>query len=138
MAKGGGCENASMMAMLFPSAGETGIQDFVVNAVLQNGATSCPPLILGIGVGGSFDTAPWLAKKALLRPIAKKSKDPEVAALEQTLLERINNLGIGPQGWGGSTTVLSVAIETAPCHIASMPVAVNFECHSHRLAEVKL
>jgi fumarate hydratase subunit alpha len=138
MAKGGGCENASMSAMLLPSAGEAGIQDFVVNAVRQNGAASCPPLILGVGVGGSFDTAPWLAKKALLRSIGKAAADPEVAALEKKLLEKINDLGVGPQGWGGSTTVLSVAIETAPCHIASMPVAVNFECHSHRLVEVKL
>ncbi|MCK5241704.1 fumarate hydratase [bacterium] len=138
MAKGGGSENASVSAMLLPSAGDTGVQDFVVNAVRENGAASCPPLILGIGVGGSFDTAPWLAKKALLRPIGQASSDVETAELEKIILEKINTLGVGPQGWGGSTTALSVAIETAPCHIVSMPVAVNFECHSHRLAEVKL
>jgi len=137
-AKGGGCENASSMAMLLPSAGEHGVCDFVLNTIRQNGATSCPPLLVGIGIGGSFDTAPLLAKKALLRKIGEPSSDPEVAEMEKTLLEQINCLGIGPQGWGGSTTALAVAIETAPCHIASMPVAVNFECHSHRLAEVKL
>ncbi len=138
MAKGGGCENASRLAMLPPSASRHGVGDFVVSSIRETGAASCPPLIVGVGVGGNFETAPLLAKKALLRPIGQPSPDPELAKMEEVFLKRINELGIGPQGWGGSTTALSVAIEAAPCHIASLPVAVNVECHSHRLAEVEL
>ncbi|MCD4813521.1 fumarate hydratase [bacterium] len=138
MAKGGGSENASAMAMLLPSAGTHGVMDFVVDRIRRTGAAACPPLIIGVGVGGSFDTAPLLAKKALLRKVGEPSLDVETANLEKKLLERINQQGIGPQGWGGTVTALSVAVETAPCHIASMPVALNVECHSHRLAEVKL
>jgi fumarate hydratase subunit alpha len=138
MAKGGGCENASRMAMLPPSASRHGVGDFVVSAIRETGAASCPPLIVGVGVGGNFETAPLLAKKALLRPIGQPSSDPELAKMEEVFLKHINELGIGPQGWGGSTTALSVAIEAAPCHIASLPVAVNVECHSHRLVEVEL
>lgn len=138
MAKGGGCENASAMAMLAPSASRHGLGDFVVNTIRENGAAACPPLIVGIGIGGNFETAPLLAKKALLRPIGQSSPDPELAKLETIFMNRINDLGIGPQGWGGSTTALFVSIEAAPCHIASLPVAVNVECHSHRLAEVVL
>ncbi|MBN1594631.1 fumarate hydratase [candidate division FCPU426 bacterium] len=138
MAKGGGCENASTQAMLLPSAGEAGVADFVVNSVRLNAATACPPVIIGVGLGGSFDTAPLLAKKALLRTIGESAADPGLSKLEKEILARINRLGIGPQGWGGSITALSVAIEAAPCHIASLPVAVNVDCHSHRVAEVKL
>ena len=138
MAKGGGCENASVMEMLPPAASRHGIGDFVVRAVREKGSGACPPLIIGVGVGGNFETAPLLAKKALLREIGEHSPDPEIAKLEEVFLKRINELGLGPQGWGGTSTALSVAIETAPCHIASLPVAVNIECHSHRLAEVKL
>jgi fumarate hydratase subunit alpha len=138
MAKGGGCENASRLGMLLPAAGQQGILDFVLNAVRENAAASCPPLVMGIGIGGSFDSAPLLAKKALLRKIGAAALDPETAELEKRILEQINRQGIGPQGWGGTTTALSVAIETAPCHIASLPVAVNFDCHSHRVTEVRL
>lgn len=138
LAKGSGSENISALAMLLPSAGEAGVRDFILNVIRQNGAAACPPLLIGVGVGGSFDTAPVLAKRALLRNVGEASPDAETAEMEKTLLTQINALGLGPQGWGGSTTALSVAIETAPCHIASMPVAVNIQCHSHRLAEVKL
>ncbi|MEW6517350.1 MAG: fumarate hydratase [candidate division FCPU426 bacterium] len=138
LAKGGGSENMSALAMLLPSAGMEGVTDFVLNHVRLHGAMACPPLIVGVGVGGSFETAPLLAKKALLRPVGQPSSDPETAAWEDKLLGWINRLGIGPQGWGGTTTALAVAIETAPCHIASLPAAVNIECHSHRMAEVML
>lgn len=138
MAKGGGSENMSALAMLLPSAGIEGVSDFVLNHVRQHGAMACPPLIVGVGVGGSSDTAPLLAKQALLRPVGEPAADPKTAEWETRLLAGINRLGIGPQGWGGTTTALAVAIETAPCHIASLPVAVNLECHSHRVAEVTL
>jgi fumarate hydratase subunit alpha len=138
MAKGGGSENMSALAMLLPSAGLEGVSDFVLNHVRQHGAMACPPLIVGVGVGGSSDTAPLLARKALLRPVGEPAADPKTAEWEAKLLTGVNRLGIGPQGWGGSTTALAVAIETAPCHIASLPVAVNLECHSHRVAEVTL
>ncbi|MCK5218513.1 fumarate hydratase [bacterium] len=138
MAKGGGCENASAMAMLPPLASRHGVGDYIVNIIRTNGAAACPPLIIGIGLGGNFETAPLMAKRALLREIGEPSPDPETAKLEKVILQRVNELGIGPQGWGGSITALSMAIETAPCHIASLPVAVNVECHSHRLAEVKI
>lgn len=138
MAKGGGCENASAMAMLPPSAARHGVGDFVVETIRQNAAAACPPVIVGVGLGGNFEIAPLLAKRALLRPIQQPSADPELAKLEEVLLHRINQSGLGPQGWGGTVTALSVAIEAAPCHIASLPVAVNLECHSHRLTEVSL
>lgn len=138
MTKGGGCENASAVAMLPPSAGEAGVVDFVVRTVEANGAAACPPLIVGVGVGGNFETAPLLSKKALFRNVGEPSPDPGIAAMEAEMLARINRLGLGPQGWGGTITALSVAVETAPCHIASLPVAVNMECHSHRMAEVSL
>ncbi len=138
MAKGSGSENISALTMLLPSAGEAGVRDFVLNIIRQHGAAACPPLLIGVGVGGGFDTAPVLAKKALLRRLGEPSSDAETAEMEKTLLAQINSLGVGPQGWGGTTTALSVAIKTAPCHIASLPVAVNIQCHSHRLAEVKL
>lgn len=138
MAKGGGSENMSALGMLLPSAGMEGVSDFVLDQVRQHAAMACPPLIVGVGVGGSAELAPLLAKKALLRPVGEPSADPETAAWEKELLGWINQLGIGPQGWGGTTTALAVAIETAPCHIASLPVAVNLECHSHRAAEVTL
>jgi fumarate hydratase subunit alpha len=138
MAKGGGCENASALCMLPPAAGQAGIAEFVVQTIQANGASACPPLIIGVGLGGNFETAPALAKRALFRPVGTPSADPVLAELEKQLLERINHLGIGPQGWGGTVTALSVAVEAMPCHIASMPVAVNLECHSHRMLEVKL
>jgi fumarate hydratase subunit alpha len=138
LAKGGGCENASALAMLTPAAGSRGISDFVVQTVKNNGAAGCPPLFIGVGLGGDFETAPFLAKHALLRKIGEPSKDPELSKLESEILIRINALGLGPQGWGGTVTAMAVAIEAAPCHIASLPVAVNIECHSHRHVEVSL
>ncbi len=138
LAKGGGCENASAMTMLPPAAARHGISEFVVQTVSARGAAACPPLLVGVGLGGNFETAPLLAKRALLRKIGESSSDPELAYLENVILNHLNESGLGPQGWGGTTTALSVAIEAAPCHIASLPVAVNLECHSHRLKEIVL
>jgi fumarate hydratase subunit alpha len=138
MSKGGGCENAGALAMLSPASGTAGVAEFVVQTIRDNGAAACPPLIVGVGLGGNFETAPMLAKRALFRAVGTPSADPVLADLEKKLLERINGLGIGPQGWGGTVTALSVAIEAMPCHIASLPVAVNLDCHSHRVLEVKL
>lgn len=138
MAKGGGCDNVSSLSMLTPSAGLEGVQDHILQMVRERGAMACPPLILGVGLGGNFESVAGLAKQALLRPVGEPSPDPELAALERTLLDQVNALGIGPQGWGGSVTALAVAVEAAPCHIASLPVAVSVECHSHRVAEVIL
>lgn len=130
--KGGGSENMSALAMLPPSAGLQGIKDFVIETVRKAGANPCPPLIVGVGIGGNFETAPYLAKKALLRELGKPHSRPEVAQLEKELLMSINKLGIGPQGFGGSTTALAVHVEIFPCHIASLPVAVNLNCHAAR------
>jgi len=136
--KGGGSENMSQLAMLKPADGREGVIRFVVEAVRKAGANPCPPVIVGVGVGGSAEKAMWLAKHALLRPVGQPSPDPEVAALEADILERVNRLGIGPQGFGGLTTALAVHAETFPCHIASMPVAVNLQCHSARHKEAVL
>jgi fumarate hydratase subunit alpha len=133
--KGGGSENMSGVRMLTPSAGLEGIKDFVVQQVKESGGNPCPPIIVGVGIGGSFDQAPIIAKKALLRPIGSKNSDPELAAIEADLLGRINDLGIGPSGYGGKVTALAVHIEMIPCHIASLPVAVNIQCHAHRHKE---
>jgi fumarate hydratase subunit alpha len=134
--KGGGSENMSRVAMLRPSDGKKGIKDFVVTRVKESGANPCPPTVVGVGIGGTFEKAALLAKKALLRPLGSASPDPEIAAFEQEIFEAINNLGIGPQGFGGRTTSLAVHIELFPCHIASLPVAVNINCHAHRHKEV--
>ncbi len=136
MAKGGGSENMSRCTMLTPAQGWPGIKDFVLQRVAQAGPNPCPPTIIGLGIGGSFDQAPILAKKALFRPLDQPNPDPEQAELEQELLTAINQLGIGPMGLGGKTTSLGVRIETLPCHIASLPVAVNIQCHSARHLEV--
>lgn len=138
MPKGGGCENMSALAMLTPSAGRKGVIDFIVNTIDKAGSNPCPPTIVGVGVGGSSDQAMWLAKKSLLRPLGQWNPDSETAALEKELLERINNLGIGPMGLGGRTTALAVHVLTTPCHIASMPVGVNVQCHSARYKEAVL
>ena len=138
MAKGGGCENMSGLTILTPAAGIAGIKEFVIKRVKEAGSNPCPPIIVGVGMGGNFEKAAILSKKALLRPIGTRSNDPDVARLEEEILDEINRLGIGPQGLGGSVTALSVQIEVFPCHIASLPVAVNIECHSHRHAEVIL
>ena len=132
IAKGGGCENMSRTAMLTPAQGRDGVIDFVVNTVKDAGANPCPPIIVGVGLGGTFEYVTLLSKKAILRPVGSHNKDSNTANLEADLLEEINKLGIGPQGFGGKITALAVHVETYPCHIASLPVAVNVECHSHR------
>ncbi len=136
--KGAGSENMSKLAILRPGDGREGIIDLVVMTVDEAGANPCPPLIIGLGVGGTAEEVMLLAKKALLRPIGKPNPDPEVAELEQELLSRINDLGIGPLGLGGSTTALAVHAEVRPTHITSLPVAINFQCHSARHKEAKL
>lgn len=138
MAKGGGSENMSRATMLTPAQGWKGIKDFVVTRMAEAGPNPCPPTIVGVGVGGTFDIVPSLAKKALFRPIDEPNPDPELAALEQELFEAVNALGIGPMGLGGTTSCLAVKIEIMPCHIASLPVAINVQCHSSRHAEVIL
>ncbi|HDY67988.1 hypothetical protein LCGC14_1572550 [marine sediment metagenome] len=132
IAKGGGCENMSRTAMLTPVQGRDGVINFVVETVNKAGANPCPPVIVGVGLGGTFEYASLLSKKAILRPVGSHNKDDSIARLEDELLEKINKLGIGPQGFGGRITALAVHVESYPCHIASLPVAVNIECHSHR------
>ena len=134
--KGFGSENMSRIAMLKPSQGEDGVKDFVVETVRLAGPNPCPPIVVGVGVGGTFERAALLAKQALLRPVGSHHPDPYYAAMEEELLARINALGTGPQGFGGQTTALGVQIETFPTHIAGMPVAVNIGCHVTRHAEV--
>ncbi len=130
--KGFGSENMSAIAMLRPSDGIDGVKDFVLKTVLEAGPNPCPPIVVGVGIGGTFDKAAYLAKKALLRPIDKPNETPFYADLEKELLEKINALGIGPQGFGGKTTALAVNIEHFPTHIAGLPVAVNINCHVTR------
>lgn len=132
IAKGGGCENMSRTAMLTPAHGRDGVINFVLETVKIAGANPCPPIIVGVGLGGTFEYASLLSKKAILRSVGIHNKDSNIAHLEDELLEKINKLGIGPQGFGGRITALAVHVETYPCHIASLPVAVNIECHSHR------
>lgn len=139
MAKGGGSENMSALKMMAPSAGTKGFEDFIVDTVSKAGPNPCPPIVVGAALGGNFDTAALLAKKALLRkPVGTPNPDPFFADMEKRVLERCNKLGIGPMGYGGTTTVLAVHIVAHPCHIASMPVAVNINCHSHRIVEFEL
>jgi fumarate hydratase subunit alpha len=138
MAKGGGSENMSRVTMLSPAQGWEGIKKFVIQRVAEAGPNPCPPTILGIGVGGSFDHSAKIAKRALFRELDDVHPDPEVAKLEQELLEAVNKLGVGPMGMGGKTTCLAVKIALEPCHIASLPVAVNVQCHSARHEEVVL
>lgn len=133
--KGGGSENMSALAMLKPSDGVDGIKKFVLDTVDKAGSNPCPPVIVGVGIGGTIEKATLIAKKAILRTMGQHNENPEVAKLEKELLEEINNLGIGPQGFGGSTTALAVNIETFPAHIASMPVAINIQCHVARHKE---
>ncbi|MFQ5913241.1 MAG: fumarate hydratase [Nitrospinota bacterium] len=137
-AKGGGSENQSQLRMLKPADGREGVRDFVVEAAVNAGPNACPPLIVGAGVGGTFEKSALLAKRALLRELGEPHPHPEVAALEAECLTAINDSGVGPMGFGGRVTALAVHIETHPCHIASLPVAVNIECHSHRHREVTL
>ena len=130
--KGGGSENMSYLKMLSPAAGRQGVIDFVVESVDKSGANPCPPTIVGVGIGGTADKAMDLVKRSLLREVGAPHPDPEVAKLERDILEAVNRLGIGPMGFGGRVTALAVHVETFPCHIASLPVAVNLQCHSAR------
>ena len=136
--KGGGSENMSGLKMLKPAEGIEGVKKFVLEKVKEAGPNPCPPIVVGVGIGGTFEKAAYLAKKALLRPVGQHSELPDVAALEKELLEKVNALGIGPQGLGGTTTALSVNVEVYPAHIASLPVAVNINCHAARHKEVIL
>lgn len=130
--KGFGSENMSTIKMLRPSDGLQGVMDFVIQTVKDAGPNPCPPVVVGVGIGGTFDKAAYLAKKALLRPVNEPNKNPFYGTLERELLDKINTLGIGPQGLGGSTTALAVNIEAFPTHIAGLPVAVNINCHVTR------
>ena len=136
--KGFGSENMSRLGMLKPADGVEGVKNFVVETVRLAGSNPCPPIVLGIGVGGSFDKVAYLAKHALLRPIDQPNPDPFYAGLERELLTEINALGVGPQGFGGETTCLGLSIEAAPTHVAGLPVAVNVSCHVTRRASAEL
>lgn len=136
--KGFGSENMSAVSMLKPSDGTEGVVNFILKTVSEAGANPCPPVIVGVGIGGTMEKAALLAKKALLRPLHSRSADPHIAELERNLLIEINKLGIGPAGIGGTTTALAVNIETYPTHIAGLPVAVNIGCHATRHASVIL
>jgi fumarate hydratase subunit alpha len=136
--KGGGSENMSRVVMLTPADGVEGIKRFVIERVRESGSNPCPPTIVGIGIGGTFEQAALLAKKSLLRPLGTKNPDLELDRLESDILEGINRLGIGPQGLGGRTTSLAVHILMMPCHIASFPLAVNIQCHVHRHKEATI
>jgi len=136
--KGFGAENMSALRMLVPADGDKGIADFVVETVDRAGANACPPVIVGVGVGGTFEMAALLAKRAALRPLTDRNPRTDLAELEATLLDRVNALGIGPQGLGGVVTALAVNVEVFPTHIAGLPVAVNLGCHSMRRATVTL
>jgi len=138
MPKGGGSENMGAFRTLVPAEGAEGVKDFVLATVEEAGGKTCPPVVVGVGVGGTMDMAAWIAKKALLRPIGSRSQSPFYAAMEEELLERINDLGIGPLGMGGRITALGVHIEYYPCHITSLPVAINLQCHASRHARAEL
>lgn len=138
MPKGGGSENCSEVRMLTPSQGMEGVKAFVLDMVRRGGPNPCPPVTVGVGVGGNFETCALLSKEALMVPFGERNADPRLAALESDLLEEINALGIGPGGYGGLVTALDVHIGMLPCHIASLPVAVNIQCHAHRIRQVIL
>jgi fumarate hydratase subunit alpha len=137
-AKGGGSENMSRLAMLKPSQGEDGIVEFVIRAVAEAGPNSCPPLVIGVGIGGNFEMCALLSKRALMRPVGQPSPVERDDGLERTLLERVNATGVGPGGFGGTVTALAVHVLSMPTHIASLPVAVNTQCHAARHKEVLL
>jgi fumarate hydratase subunit alpha len=138
MAKGGGCENRSRYTMFTPAAGLPAVKDFVIECVKTAGPDACPPLILGVGIGGTFEKSAILSKKALFRELGSPNPDPMLDTLERELLERANRLGIGPQGYGGDTTSLGIHVLSYPCHITSLPVAITIECHAHRHKEATL
>ncbi len=137
-AKGGGSENTSRQMMLKPADGWEGVKGFIIKTVANAGPNACPPFTVGVGIGGTFDYSAVLAKKSLFRPIGERHPDPKIAKLEEELIEEINKLGVGPLGFGGSTTAVDVKIEVAPVHIASLPVAVNIQCHAARHKEIEL
>lgn len=138
MAKGGGCENRSKYKMLTPAEGLEGAKDWIIECIRTAGPDACPPLVVGVGIGGTFEKAALLSKKALFREVGSPHPEPSIDALEKELLERANRLGIGPQGYGGDTTAFAIHILTYPCHITSLPVAVTIECHAHRHKEATL
>jgi len=138
LAKGGGAENCSAIRMFTPSAKKEEIENFIIETVEKSGPNACPPIIVGIGIGGTFDYAPILAKKALMREIGKHNSEKDTAEWEKELIEKINKTGIGPMGLGGRITALAVQIEKYPCHISSLPVAINIECQAHRYKEATI
>jgi len=133
--KGTGSENMSRVMMLTPAVGLEGVKDFVVQRVKESGSNPCPPVVVGVGIGGTFEQTALIAKKALLRPLGSRNPDPELAAMEEDLLGRINNLGVGPMGYGGRITALAVHVNMIPCHIGALPAAVNMQCHAQRHKE---
>ena len=136
--KGCGSENMSGLVMLPPSAGMAGVEEYIVQKVKDAGSNPCPPVVVGVGLGGTFEKAALLAKKSLFRPLGESNPDTKVAEIEERLLQRLNNEGQGVMGWGGVNTALAVHMETFPTHIASLPVAVNIQCHAHRHKEIEL
>jgi fumarate hydratase subunit alpha len=136
--KGGGCENMTKFQIMLPSRGKEGITEMVLNTIEQSGGNPCPPLVVGVGIGGSSEYAMFLAKRAITRPVGTPSDDPETAEFERELLEKVNALGVGPQAVGGVNTAMAVNIETYPTHITSLPVAVNLQCHSARSKSAEL
>ncbi len=136
--KGAGSENTSRLAMLKPADGWEGVKRFVLETVKLAGPNACPPFTVGVGIGGTFEYCALLAKKALLRPVGERSKDPVAKRIEEELIEEINKIGWGPMGFGGTVTAVDVKVELYPCHIASLPVAVNIQCHANRHAEIEL
>ena len=136
MPKGGGSENMSQLFMLPPAAGWAGVKEKVVETVAQAGPNPCPPTIVGVGIGGNFERSAIMAKKSLLRPLGTPNPDPEMGKMEEELLAEINKTGIGPQGLGGRVTSLAVHVQMMPCHIASLPVAINIQCHASRHLEI--
>ena len=136
--KGGGAENRSAVRMFKPTSTKEEIEQFIIETIENAGPDACPPLIVGVGIGGNFDSVTFIAKKALLRPVGKHNSESDTAEWERGLLEKANRLGVGPMGLGGTTTALAVNVEKRPCHISSLPVAVNIECHSHRYVETTI
>lgn len=136
--KGGGSENYGEVRMLTPSQGKEGVRAFVLEMVRKGGPNPCPPITVGVGIGGNFEMSALLSKEALMVPVGQRSADNDIAALELEMLAEINRTGIGPGGYGGTVTALDVHVKMAPCHLASLPVAVNIQCHAHRLREAVL
>lgn len=138
LVKGGGCENASFVAMMRPADGRQGVIECIVDGVTRAAPNSCPPVTVGVGIGGTMEKVAFMAKKSLLRSLGTPHPDKKVAAIESELLERVNRTGIGPGGFGGTVTALAAHVETYPCHMASLPVAVNLDCHAHRRRHIVL